>query len=435
MNKPDYHWLLLFLFCLALSCKGDDGPQGPEGPQSLVTATRFESNGDCAAGGIRLEVGTDDNRDGVLDGGEIESTSFLCNGSNGNAVLTDVTTVTSGDDCANGGYRLAIGFDVNGNDVLEESEIDNVSFICNGESFEAPQGVLQLVDWGDSLTAGTGGGGTTMSNVTAGLLGPSWEVINMGVGGESSITIGARQGGMPMYIAESITIPADGSSVELPVTTDDNGNEVALGLFSLYNDEAVYPLRQQGDRGVNPVSIQGIECELTRNGGTNRYSIQRLEAGDREIVTNERELIITSGAALTDGVATFFVGQNGGYDGSGQDFLNQIKKLVQHKGDGNFLIITSHGNGFENVIEPVIQEYGLKVIDLKTYMRTVAIRDAIAFGLLPDDGSVPTEQDREDMRNSKAPASLRDDDIHLNAIGYQLVGRLRYQRGQELGYW
>ena len=45
-----------------------------------------------------------------------------------------------------------------------------------------------LIDIGDSLTAGAGGDGTTMSNVTAKLLGPDWIVKNMGVGGENTLT-------------------------------------------------------------------------------------------------------------------------------------------------------------------------------------------------------------------------------------------------------
>ncbi|MDG1508662.1 MAG: hypothetical protein P8Q53_02660 [Flavobacteriaceae bacterium] len=48
-----------------------------------------------------------------------------------------------------------------------------------------------LIDIGDSLTAGAGGEGTTMSNVTLKLLKENWIVKNRGVGGENSLTIGA----------------------------------------------------------------------------------------------------------------------------------------------------------------------------------------------------------------------------------------------------
>ena len=88
---------------------------------------------------------------------------------------------------------------------------------CSGQETEETKETSEkvLIDIGDSLTAGAGGDGNSMSKVATDLLGKEWIVKNMGVGGENTLTIGARYGGIPMYIKESITIPKDGSKVEI----------------------------------------------------------------------------------------------------------------------------------------------------------------------------------------------------------------------------
>lgn len=67
-----------------------------------------------------------------------------------------------------------------------------------------------IVAWGDSLTAGTGatGPGTRYPAVAAGLFGPPRQVINKGMGGQTSRQIAARQGGVPILLTlEGDTIP------------------------------------------------------------------------------------------------------------------------------------------------------------------------------------------------------------------------------------
>lgn len=70
---------------------GPTGPQGPSGgPQgdggatggrsSLVTATTEPAGANCLAGGIKVNIGLDLDADNVLDPGEINSTTYVCNG-------------------------------------------------------------------------------------------------------------------------------------------------------------------------------------------------------------------------------------------------------------------------------------------------------------------------------------------------------------------
>ena len=39
----------------------------------------------CAHGGVKLESGIDENADGVLQDGEVDSTTYICNGADGSA--------------------------------------------------------------------------------------------------------------------------------------------------------------------------------------------------------------------------------------------------------------------------------------------------------------------------------------------------------------
>lgn len=296
-----------------------------------------------------------------------------------------------------------------------------LSISCSEDVIEAdrPEGNI-LIDIGDSLTAGAGGNGTTMSSVTSRFLGNQWIVKNMGVGGENTLTISARQGGMPMYIKESITIPRGGFFAKIP-----------SGLYSSYNDSNIFPLIQ-GDGGINPCYIDNIKCRLIRRYG--EYYIGRIDSSRDLYTIQPGTLIKTSLSSETRGIATIFIGQNGDYS-SPIDFLNQIDLFVEHKGDENVIIITSHVNGTADVVQPIREKYGNKHIDLKEYMSTQAIYDAIDFGLLPDNGTYPTVEDLNGMNNGFAPRSVLSDGVHFNAIGYELLGRLRYEKGIELGYW
>lgn len=277
-----------------------------------------------------------------------------------------------------------------------------------------------LIDIGDSLTAGAGGDGNSMSKVASDLLGSEWIVKNMGVGGENTLTIGARYGGIPMYIKESIVIPKDGSKVEIPT-----------GLYSSYNAKKVLPL-VQGSAGINPCTIDNIQCKLTRS--EDKYYINRIIPSIDDYITEVNSTIFTSLSNEKKGILTVFIGQNGGYT-SPDELLNQINLFVEHKGDENVIIISSHGNSTPEIVKLIKDKYQSKYINLKEYMSTKAIYDAIEFGLLPNNGEYPTSEDLKRMNKNQAPKTLLKDGIHFNSIGYELLGRLRYKKGKELGYW
>ena len=79
--------------------QGATGPQGDAGAaglESLVNVTTEPVGSNCAAGGLRVDVGLDSNADGVLETSEVQHSAYVCNGSNGGAadasVPSDATT-------------------------------------------------------------------------------------------------------------------------------------------------------------------------------------------------------------------------------------------------------------------------------------------------------------------------------------------------------
>lgn len=76
-----------------------DGTDGEgSGLSSLVVTTVEEAGENCAAGGHKIDVGLDDNADGVLDEDEIDQTTYVCNG--GDAAPLDLAASVGPESCA-----------------------------------------------------------------------------------------------------------------------------------------------------------------------------------------------------------------------------------------------------------------------------------------------------------------------------------------------
>jgi hypothetical protein len=124
--------ILLFLFCSFLSCQ----KEGLEGKKSLLDFIVEPSGDNCPAGGFKVISGIDMNNDNILDVSEIQNTKYICNGINGNNGKNSILNVVSEPislNCSSGGYKITSGIDLNVNNILEFNEIQNTEFICNGD--------------------------------------------------------------------------------------------------------------------------------------------------------------------------------------------------------------------------------------------------------------------------------------------------------------
>lgn len=87
-------------------------------------------------GGQRIRAGVDLDDDATLADGEVETTTYVCHGSDGADGLTSLVAQASeppGAACPDGGVRLDFGLDANGDGVLDAAEVVETRFVCDGE--------------------------------------------------------------------------------------------------------------------------------------------------------------------------------------------------------------------------------------------------------------------------------------------------------------
>ena len=139
-----------------LSACGGGGSAGSAG-QNARALTSLEPVGtQCAAGGARIDAGTDLNGSGALDADEIASTQYVCNGASGLKALVKMSAEAAGSHCASGGMRVDAGEDSNANGVLDTVEMSSVAYVCDG------------VAGAGGASAATGASGATGSAGAAG---------------------------------------------------------------------------------------------------------------------------------------------------------------------------------------------------------------------------------------------------------------------------
>ena len=117
---------------------GADGDNGADGLNALVSTTTEAAGSNCANGGIRIDVGVDDDDNGVLDSSEIDQTQYVCDGgSSSSTLLTTTSTPPTNMGCDAGGRIIAQGLDngdgggTSANGQLESGEVDSTTTYCS----------------------------------------------------------------------------------------------------------------------------------------------------------------------------------------------------------------------------------------------------------------------------------------------------------------
>jgi hypothetical protein len=131
-------------------CNGANGAGGVNGASAAVRQTAEGAGANCAHGGTRIETGLDDDRDGSLDDAEVNHTSFVCDGAPGRAgqpgqpglnALVSAVAEAPGANCAEGGVRIDLGTDDDRDGVLDASEVDATQYACDGAGGGSADGV------------------------------------------------------------------------------------------------------------------------------------------------------------------------------------------------------------------------------------------------------------------------------------------------------
>lgn len=267
-----------------------------------------------------------------------------------------------------------------------------------------------IVCWGDSLTAGAGGNGTTFPKILAAKSGKT--VYNYGVGGESATTIASRQGGITMRVSP-FTIPSGTTSTEISI----------MGSNGLPTE----PLRQN-NHGINPCYINGIKGELSYDKTAGKYYFTRSEAGEEVEVEQETDIVTNAMLTRRKDIAVIFVGTNGGHK-SIDNLVNIQKSMINYLDyeDKEYVVLglTTRTKAERQELEDrMVLEYGDRYINLREYLSTQGLADA---------NITPTAEDLAEMEVGSVPPSLLADDVHFNAKGYELIGNYVYEKMVEIG--
>ena len=362
-------------------------------------------------------------------------------------------------------YLQLIRYDGSGmipviNDVLTLDHIPEGSKVIATEFTESvkqeikeifSEGIKEVTNWGDSLTAGTGRfdhknqeaviqaiknkgydislaatSNITYSIMMQELLGSGYKVNNCGVGGENINTISARLGANVTYAKNVFTLSRF-ANTPVQIGQQDGRLDSSWG-------EIVSPLLQGSGNSVNPCYVQGIECEMkwtgeSWNDPSGIYTLQRIEDGDRDIQFPQKTPIIMSGSKLyrNTKLAVLWCWQNGGYS-SDEDLIEKLDKIIAHINTQNYILIGLHDSteaARKEQEAKLSKKYGDKFFNWRQYVSTNALYD---FGI------TPTKDDLEAMAVGSCPPSLLIDSVHLCAAGYAILGYKIVERYKDLGY-
>jgi hypothetical protein len=107
------------------------------GNQALIRLDAEPAGANCSQGGTAVKSGLDANSNGSLETSEVTNTTFVCNGlrgndgKNGKNSLVRLDPDASGTNCAYGGMAVKSGLDLNGDKVLNDTEVTTTQFVCS----------------------------------------------------------------------------------------------------------------------------------------------------------------------------------------------------------------------------------------------------------------------------------------------------------------
>ncbi|AUX42512.1 uncharacterized protein SOCE26_039450 [Sorangium cellulosum] len=180
-------WISLGAAALALMGCSDSGIEVPAGGDQggvLLSFSDEPAGDNCEGGGTRIASGRDLDGNGKVDDAEVDAVTYVCHGVKGEQgedgepgaegprgdqgdngdpgdegedgdrgddgedalqALIDLTPEPIGPNCANGGQKVTTGLDANGNGVLDEGEISDTAYLCDGDDGGRGVAGFQLV--------------------------------------------------------------------------------------------------------------------------------------------------------------------------------------------------------------------------------------------------------------------------------------------------
>ncbi len=367
-----------------------------------------------------------------------------------------------------------------------------------------------IVCWGDSMTQGIGTDErlididgyqryiytdypSTLEDLTG------IRVRNNGIGGEDSVDIATRQGGLSMRTDRDIELSPDGMSevaflsdyIDRDMSFIYYGGHIDYGIYGnvVYFDEkyaanvdddgyskrvslvpelTLYPTvyatltsksidttseaaqtsqAQTSDGAKNATTSPSTSQESTtesesNTGGSHSQSSYSITIPEGTLV-NTKEAI-----DRRNDIMILEIGSNGGWNGDYQEIIRQYDAMIDYSNCPYFIIIgdtddpgTSDGDIYEDEFDANGDYIGLGDTAWEATLREaygdhfINMRTYLIENGLSDCGLSPTVEDLEAAAYGFVSVRLRSDWTHLNSWGYYSKGKAVYEKGVELGYW
>lgn len=287
---------------------------------------------------------------------------------------------------------------------------------------------------GDSLTAGAGSNGSGANQgpyprQLGALNGRA--ITNMGVGGQGSPAIVARQGGdTALLTVDGNTIPASGA---VAVT----GRSIQL-------------LTNQGVQSIAG-TLNGIEGTLARiaDPSLNNYTFTRTAAGAARYCAPDTPFVPKLGVDRQDDTWLIWIGRNDGTGNFATVTEPKVAAAVAYLQHERFLVLGVINKTYDWVNSAATNYYGTEGPGTAAYNQIVAYnnRQAARYGshfldirrLLIDRGLQvaglpPTADDLADIAQDCIPRTLLSDGLHFVNSGYQAIAFFVNERLTAKGY-
>ncbi len=253
-------------------------------------------------------------------------------------------------------------------------------------------------------------------------------VVNMGAGKESSYTVLGRAGSIPYVTSADMIIPSE--CLPTPITFSSKGGQVVTPLTG-------------GDAGINPVTIDGVVGTLSINSedynynGTLHYYFTRSTPGAETPIPAGTVIKTAASDLYKDYIHVIFIGVYGEYIG-GDDLVQQVRSFLarQVKNPERFIVLGPYINSqysfstyqLDAIDTAMMQAFGNRYISVRKYL----VGDGYA-----DAGISPTGEDVYYISQNIVPPSFKvaSHSEELNSRAHRLIGRLIFNRMQNLGYF
>lgn len=269
--------------------------------------------------------------------------------------------------------------------------------------------------WGDSLTYGVGGQGISYPFILESLI--NLNVNNYGITAEGAKTIAYRQGALPIYVNE--------------FKIHDEVVPVEVSIIYSQGEERENILLENGDSGINPCSIDGIEGRMSFNKDNGKYYFTRLIAGEEVTVKNDTQIITSAMSNKNENdINIIFIGTNNRPTIYNIDNIIEIQKeMIEYSGSDKYIVVGLTSKDYMSDIDLINNrledEFKDKFLDIRKYTLDRGLDDA---------GIEASSQDIIDIENGEIPTSLRIDSVHGNKNFYEIMGNQIYDKIIELKY-